>query len=139
MRNLIFETITESLNTLVDPSTEEKIVKHIGLWQSSITEVGYVVAFPTPAVFLEFLPSAWKTLCGNRQVCEMQVRLHVVEYGTGQSTDLAKHGFDLAEQIAILLSECQLPNRGKFQRIESLTNHESEMVKDCMETFKITI
>lgn len=139
MRNLVYSTVTNNLLTIIDASTNEKLVKHVDLWQTAITEPDYEVSFPVPAVFIEFLPSGWKMLSGSRQVCEAQFRLHVVTYDAGQPTQAALQGFGLADVFVDLLSECQLPNRGRFQRIESLTNHESAKVKDCMETFKIMI
>lgn len=80
MRKKLFETVTDCLKTLTDSETEEKVVKHIDLWQTSITESGNEASFPTPAVFIEFLPATWKTLCGNKQTCEVQLRLHIIEY-----------------------------------------------------------
>lgn len=139
MRKEIFETIENCLKTLTAPATGEKMVKHIGLWQTSITEAGYEMSFQTPAVFIEFLPASWKTLCGNDQSCEIQLRLHVIEYSEEKPTEAALHGFDLADTIALSLTGQSWENQKKFQRIESRTNHESEKIKDCMETFKFTI
>ena len=139
MRKKLFQTVTDCLKTLTDSETGEKVVKHIDLWQTSITESGNEASFPTPAVFIEFLPATWKTLCGNKQTCEVQLRLHIIEYTAENDTQVALHGFELADRIASLLTEWQLENRSRFLRTESLTNHESEKVRDCMETFKLTI
>lgn len=51
MRKKLFETVTDCLKTLTDSETGEKVVKHIDLWQTSITESGNEASFPTPAVF----------------------------------------------------------------------------------------
>lgn len=139
MRKEIFETVANCLKTLEDPATGEKLIKHIGLWQTSITDAGYEVSFPTPAVFIEFMPASWKTLCGSGQSCEMQLRLHLIEYTNEGLDEVALHGFKLIETIVKQLTGCTCKNGSKFLRIESLTNHESEKVKDCMETFKILI
>lgn len=139
MRKELFETVTNCLKTLTDSSTGEKVVRHIDLWQTSITKANHEPSFPTPAVFIEFLPAIWKTLCGNKQACEVQLRLHIIEYAEDNTTETALHGFELADKVSSLLTKWQLEDRSRFQRIESLTNHENEKMKDCMETFKLMI
>ncbi len=71
--------ISTRLRTILDEQGAPKI-KHLDLWNHQIEEDedSEGLGFPTPAVFLELLPSPAITLGRRKQLCEQAFLLHVV-------------------------------------------------------------
>jgi hypothetical protein len=53
-------------------------VKHIDIWNSQITFSAEEQPFPTPAVFIEFAPIAWRLQGNAVREAQVTVNLHIV-------------------------------------------------------------
>jgi len=141
MRKRIYLALIERLKQIEDEAGAPAI-KHFDLWNRNIEFAELDGVFPMPAVFVEFLPIAWKKSPGGRQEAQVRINLHIATEAKAPTADKSKHldrslaFFDLIDEINQSLSSFKGNGYGLFCRIESITNHDHAEILESVETYE---
>jgi len=117
-----------------DPTREEQLFKHFGLWNEQIESVEQEMPFQYPAAFIEFMPVKWN-LRGRNNIWEtdLTIRLHIVtEYDAEHTPDF----FDIIDDVTAIMQNTLVlkTNRG-WMRSQSITGHNCKYYIDNIEEY----
>lgn len=116
-----------------------QVIKTFDLWNENVAQLTKQRPFPTPAVFVEFRPIAWRQLGRRAKCANVDVSLHIVTatLATANSPykEQALHRFALMraiEQALVGFSGTDDEGRqfGTFVQSEDETDHNHEEVRE---------
>lgn len=142
MRRQVFEVVTAQLKEQVPE------VAHIDLWNQNVEYLEQESPFPTPAVFIEFAPIQWVRVQNpayREEVVEADITLHLhvvteCRNPTYEGSPYREEGlrvFDLLDEIARALYQCNRYGFRRFERTASTTNHNHEELREDIDTYSI--
>ena len=137
MREGIYLEIVRRLTGGVDP-----LVKHVDLWNRNVEFIEKETPWERPAVFVEFGPQEWERVKGGREYrCSPLVRLHVVTDSLPTSSkdgelDAALSArLEMSKRIHAALAGMAGNGWGRFDLMESHTNHDHEEIVEDIEVY----
>ncbi len=129
-----------NIYTSIQEVLKESQVKHFALWNEDTTQLGKVLAFGLPAVFLEYMPVPWEQLSNGARKGDINIVLHIVskriDYTPIESCDIHKtelDRLDFLDEITDLVTSVQRLNGGRAMLLEtSLDHNPSELFHDTL-------
>ncbi len=101
MRKLLYLDIKNHLKTIQN-ELGEQLFKHFDLWNKQMEFIEQETPFECPAVFVEFMPMAWRTLGNRMQDCTLNVRLHIVTEWHNNTADYSPYEEQALEFLDII-------------------------------------
>lgn len=131
MRKEIYQKIENALLL-----GNERIVKHIDLWNRNVEFIEQETAWERPAVFVEFEPIHWQSAApGLRYTAEVRVRLHVITDWNYHGDRKSSSALDLTDKIRRALAGLEGDTFKDFDLVESHTNHDHEDIVESVEVY----
>lgn len=118
-----------------DCTEQERVIKHIDLWNRNVEFIEQDTPWARPAVFIEMEPVQWHSIVpGVEYRAEARVRLHIVTDWAADAAD-AVGVFDLPELIHEMLAGLEGDTFKDFTLAESVTNHDHEEIVESIEVY----
>ncbi len=130
----------KQIYTSIQKAFKGSKVKHFALWNEDTTQLGKVVAFGLPAVFLEYMPVHWQQLGNGARKGDINIVLHIVSkrvsYTAVEGCDNHKSELDrldFLDELTDLVTSIQRPNGGRAMLLETNLDHNpSELFHDTL-------
>lgn len=117
----------------IESEPEDRVIKHIDLWNHNVEFLEQEAPWPRPAVFIEFVPFKWHAIVpGVEYRAQPQINLHVVT-DWAEQTDIGE--FRLLDKIHELLAGLEGESFMEFDIDSSATNHNHEDIVENIETY----
>lgn len=117
----------------VETEPEDRVIKHVDLWNHNVEFLEQEAPWPRPAVFIEFVPFKWHAIVpGVEYRAQPLVNLHVVT-DWAEQTDIGE--FRLLDKIHELLAGLDGESFMEFDIDSSATNHNHEDIVENIETY----
>ena len=140
MRKQLYLDIKNRLKT-VKNENDEQLFQHFDLWNRQVEFIEQETPFACPAVFVEFMPMAWKTRGNRVQDCDLTVRLHIVTEWYAETADYspteqqALEFLDIIDKVVAQLQGFGTEYMNAWMRTQSITNHDHERYVDNVEEY----
>lgn len=113
---------------------EDRVIKHIDLWNHNVEFIEQETPWERPAVFIEFVPFKWNAIMpGIEYRAEPLINLHVVTDWVDQESDIGH--FRLLDKIHEMLAGMSGKTFMEFDIDSSTTNHNHEEIVENIETY----
>lgn len=118
----------------VELELEDRVIKHVDLWNHNVEFIEQETAWARPAVFVEFMPFKWHAIVpGVEYRAQPLINLHVVTDWAGADTDVGQ--FRLLDKIHELLAGLEGETFAELDIESSATNHDHEDIVESIETY----
>ena len=117
----------------VETEPDDRVIKHIDLWNHNDAFLEQEAPWPRPAVFIEFVPFKWHAIVpGVEYRAQPLINLHVVTDWAEQK-DIGE--FRLLDKIHEQLAGLEGGSFMEFDIYSSATNHNHEDIVENIETY----
>ena len=139
MRAEIYKAIKTALKSNKNDGNE---VQYVGLWNNEIENIQGNIAFPLPAVFVEFETIEWDQGGLNMRTGDVAIRLHIitamqmpwVNNETEENRDIEY--LELINKINRKIQGLEGDNFSKMMLTTSATNHNHNELVESIERFE---
>ncbi len=117
----------------VETDPDDRVIRHVDLWNHNVEFLEQEAPWPRPAVFIEFVPFKWHAIVpGVEYRAQPLVNLHVVT-DWAEQTDIGE--FRLLDKIHELLAGLEGESFMEFDIDSSATNHNHEDIVENIESY----
>lgn len=124
---------------------KEKLIKYVDLWNHNVEFLDQEQPWERPAVFVEFAPIVWELVKPGEYRAKPVINLHVVTDWAGDASsasELQEEALSVLDYSAIIhRALCGLEGEhfGRFDLIETHTNHNHDELVESVEVYRCVI